>query len=121
MTTDNQQGTRCQSRWRFFLSCNRGSSAVEFALVALPVIMLVMGIIQIGIFYITQSALDNGVVQTAELLRNNFTTGSSASLPAAASLKTNVVAYGGGLIFNNSNLAVEIRQLNTLAAGGRSP
>jgi Flp pilus assembly protein TadG len=93
-----------------------GSSAVEFAIVAMPVLMLMMGVIQVGLFYVAQSSLDAGVVQTAELLRTNFTTGTTATLPAAATLKANVASSGGTMIPNNSNLAVEVRQLSTLSA-----
>lgn len=94
----------------------RGSSAVEFAIVALPVLLLMMGVIQVGLFYVAQASLDTGVIRTAEMLRNNFTTGTTATLPSAATLKENVSTAGGLMIQNNGNLSVELRQFSTLSA-----
>jgi Flp pilus assembly protein TadG len=99
-----------------FVRSRSGSSAVEFAIVATPMLMLVLGIIQIGLFYLSQSSLDTGVIKTAETLRNNFTTGTSAVLPDAATLKASVATSGGGMIANNPNLLVEVRQFSTLSA-----
>jgi Flp pilus assembly protein TadG len=99
-----------------FVGNRQASSAVEFAIVALPVLMLMMGVVQIGIYYIAQSSLDTGVIKTAELLRTNFTTGTTATLTPASTLKANVATAGGGMIQNNANLAVEVRDFSTLTA-----
>jgi Flp pilus assembly protein TadG len=101
---------------RFFYD-RRAASAVEFALVAAPFFYLLMGITQVGIFYMVQSALDTGVSNTALTLRANFNTGTTAVLLDAGTLKSSVVASSGSLIANNSGLAVEIRQLTSLASG----
>jgi hypothetical protein len=63
----------------------------------------------------TQSALDTGVVRTAETLRTNFTTGSTATSLDASALKSSVVSSAGGMI-SNSNLSVELRQLSSLSS-----
>jgi Flp pilus assembly protein TadG len=89
-----------------------GAAAVEFALVAAPFVMLLLGLLQMGLYFVAQSALDSGVTTTAETLRNNFTTGSSPTLLTAAQLKASVAA--AGLIANDSTTAVEIRQLTAL-------
>jgi len=104
---------------RFFRD-RRAASAVEFALVAAPFFYLLMGVTQVGIFYMVQSALDTGVSNTALTLRANFNTGTTAVLLDAATLKSSVVASSGSLIANNSGLAVEIRQLTSLALGNVS-
>ena len=70
-----------------FLRSRRASSAVEFAILAAPFFYLLMGITQVGIFYMAQSALDTGVIKTAETLHTNFTTGSTATLLNAAQLR----------------------------------
>jgi Flp pilus assembly protein TadG len=101
---------------RFFRD-RRAASAVEFALVAAPFFYLLMGITQVGIFYIAQSALDIGVSNTALTLRANFNTGTTAVLPDAGTLKSSVAASSGSMVANNSALAVEIRQLTSLASG----
>jgi Flp pilus assembly protein TadG len=98
-----------------FVHNRRASSAVEFAILAAPFFYLLMGITQVGIFYMAQSALDTGVVKTAEALRTNFTTGSTAPALSAGALKSNVVSSAGGMI-SSSNLSVELRQLSSLAS-----
>jgi Flp pilus assembly protein TadG len=92
------------------------SSAVEFAIVAAPFFYLLMAIMQVGIFYMAQSALDTGVANTATTLRNNFTTGATATLLDAATLKSSVVTGAGAMISNNASLAVEIRQQANLSS-----
>jgi len=97
-----------------FMRDGRGSAAVEFALVSSPFILLLVALLQMSLYFMAQSALDSGVLRTAETLRNNFTTGSSPTLLTAAQLKTDITASGGGLINNDSTAAVEIRQLTSL-------
>jgi hypothetical protein len=63
-----------------------------------------------------QSALDTGVSATATTLRNNFTTGTTATLLNASALKSSVVSGAGAIISNNSTLSVEIRQQINLSA-----
>jgi Flp pilus assembly protein TadG len=94
----------------------RGASAVEFALVSGFFLFTVIVTIQIGIYYMTQSALDAGVNATASVLRNDFASSVTPTLPTAAQLKSDVVSGSGALITNNSSLAVEIRELSLLSA-----
>jgi Flp pilus assembly protein TadG len=101
---------------RRFNRDRRASSAVEFAIVAAPFFYLLMAIMQVGIFYMAQSALDAGVANTATTLRNNFTTGATATLLDAVTLKSSVVTGAGAMISNNSTLAVEIRQQANLSS-----
>jgi Flp pilus assembly protein TadG len=100
-----------------FREDRRGSSAVEFAIVSTPFLFLLLAVVQLGVFYMTQSALESGVIRTAITLRTNFTTGTTATLPDAGSLKSSVVSNGGAMINNDGNLAVEIRQLTSLTSG----
>lgn len=48
---------------------NRGAAAVEFAIVALPFLLLVMGIIGVGLYFFTNSALQHGVESAARQIR----------------------------------------------------
>lgn len=99
-----------------FIRDRRAASAVEFALVMAPFFFLLMGVTQVGIFFMAQSALDTGVIKTAETLRSNFTTGTTATLLNAGQLKTSVSASAGAIIANDASLAVEIRQLSSLTS-----
>jgi Flp pilus assembly protein TadG len=97
-----------------FISDQRGASAVEFAIVAAPFFFLLMWILQLGIFFMAQTALDNGVISESETVRESLVAG---SLPSAASIKAGVVTAAGTLVSNNANLKVEIRALSDLTSG----
>jgi Flp pilus assembly protein TadG len=103
--------------WRRALSLvrdKRGASAIEFAIVASPFFFLLMWILQLGIYFMTQVALDNGLIAEAEIVRAALVTG---TLPSAATIKTGVVTAAGALVSNNSTLKVEIRTIADLSSG----
>jgi Flp pilus assembly protein TadG len=104
-------------RRRGLAADGRGTSAVEFALVATPFVFVMMGGVQMGIYYMTQSSLNAGVNATATTLRNSFNAAGTPSLPSGAQLKQDVVNGAGGMIYNNASTAVEIRQLSALDGG----
>ena len=54
------------ARWR---SDAQGVTAIEFALVALPFLMLLFGIIAVGLYFFTVFTLENAVEQASRLLR----------------------------------------------------
>jgi Flp pilus assembly protein TadG len=96
---------------------DRGAaSAVEFALVAMPFFWILLCVFQMGIYYMTQSSLDSGVIRTGDTLLNTFYSGVTPTIPTAAALKTQVVANSGGLIHNDSTLSVELKQFSSLGA-----
>jgi Flp pilus assembly protein TadG len=99
---------------RAFLRDPGATAAVEFAIVSSPMIVLMLGLLQMGIYFMAQSALDSGVSSTAETQRNYFYTGTSPTLLTAAQLKTSVTANSGGLLSNNSTAGVEIQPLINL-------
>ncbi len=111
---------------RRFQREDKAASAVEFALVAIPFLFLVLAILQLSVFYMAQSSLNAGVVSTANCLRTTFTTSSlpaanctfTTTTPTASTIKAQVVASSGGLIHNDSTLAVEIRQISDFGASG---
>lgn len=112
---------------------SRGSSAVEFALVCVPLVFILMMILQMGIYYMAKSSLDAGVIETADVIvcafnanSNATTTTSSISVPSSCStaasdlsgtsLKALVASQSGGLVHNDATLAVDLRGLTTLSA-----
>lgn len=106
-----------RERLRRFAGDSRGAVALEFAILALPFLTFMMATMQVGLFYITQAALDNGVLRTAEQTRVGFATGAAVTLPNAQTLKSSVVQFAGALVTNDADLAVELRQLSTLSSG----
>jgi len=92
----------------------RGASAVEFAIVAAPFFFLIMWLLQLGIYAMTQVALDNGLIAEAEIVREDLVAG---ALPSASTVKAGVVSAAGALVSNNATLAVEVRALSDLDSG----
>ena len=66
----------CRSRSRLAALASRvkqdksGSTAIEFAIVALPFLMMIFGTLAVGLFYFTTFALENAVEQAGRLIRN---------------------------------------------------
>lgn len=98
----------------------RGSAAVEFAMVCAPFVALLLIVLQMGIFYMAQSSLNTGVIAAADLLRTDFRTKPTATLPPAGTLKTTVATRAGALVRDDGNLAVEIRPLAALGSAAVS-
>lgn len=70
----------------------RGSTAVEFAMVALPFLMMLFGIIAIGLYFFTTFALENAVEQAARPFRTGQ---AQTSVPpmSAADFKTRLCSF----------------------------
>jgi Flp pilus assembly protein TadG len=111
-----QLANRLRRRWRAcpFAHDRRGASAVEFAIVVSPFIVLLLWLLQLGIYFMTQVALDNGLISEAESIRESLVAG---SLPSASTIKAGVVTSAGALVSNNSTLAVEVRTMADLDTG----
>jgi len=112
-----RQSGRCWVIWSLAASLvrdQRAASAVEFAIVVGPFFFLLTWLLQLGIFFMAQAALDNGLVSEAVAVRENLVAG---TLPSAAAIKTGVASNAGGLISNNATLKVEIRTLTDLSSG----
>ena len=76
---------RLTKKWSA-LRNDSGSAAIEFAMVALPFFMFVLGIIGVGLYYFTSNALEHGVeaasrkILTGEAQKGDLTV---AAIPAA--------------------------------------
>jgi len=62
-----------QLRRRLRRDANKGSAAIEFAMVAPVFFLLVMGTIEVGIMFFAQSSLQNALNDTARLVRTGQT------------------------------------------------
>jgi Flp pilus assembly protein TadG len=98
-----------------FLRDKRGSSAVEFAIVSIPFIFTLLFIVQMAIYYMAQSSLDAGVIQTADYLVNLY---NSTTVPSvtAGSLKTLIYSKSGGMVKNDSTFLVDLKEFSALAS-----
>lgn len=79
-------GARVVSAWRN----DRGTAAIEFALVAVPFFMFALGVLGIGLYYFTAYSLDRGVeeasrkIRTGEAQKDNVTVGQFKSMVCSA-------------------------------------
>ena len=94
----------------------RGASAVEFSIVSMPFILLLLIILQLGIYFMTQSSLDTGTIQTADALVNTYYSATTPAVLTPAALKALLFSKSGGMIRNDATLSVELRQLSGLGA-----
>ena len=97
-----------------FARDQRGASAVEFAIVAAPFFLLIVWLLQLGVYVMTQVSLDNGLIAEGEAVREDLVAG---TLPSISTIKSGVVSGAGALLSNNSTLAVELRTLADLDTG----
>jgi Flp pilus assembly protein TadG len=85
-------------------------AAIETAFLLPAFLLLVLSIVQLGIYFMMQSALDSGVLNTAAALRANVAIGSSYTPPAAGSLKASIVSKGSGIL-STAIVTTDLRQL----------
>lgn len=69
------------------LRASDGSAAVEFGMVALPFILMVFAILEIGLVFVTDSVLENATIETGRLVRTGQ---ASAQSMTAATFKTSL-------------------------------
>lgn len=109
------------------MRAREGSSAVEFAMVALPFCLMMFAILELGLVFVTDSVLENATIETGRLVRTGQ---ASARGMDAAQFKAAVCARMS--VFSAdcpTRLSIDVRvipQFNTnppdpLAGGGFDP
>lgn len=97
---------------RRFSADTRGATAVEFGLIALPFFLLVMGIITIGMQYLTAHSLEQGVEVASRQLRTGEA--QKAGLTVGA-FRQAVCNAAGVMVACDDRLVVHIRSRSTFA------
>lgn len=69
------------------LAARDGSTAVEFAMVALPFCLMMFAILELGLVFVTDSVLENAAIETGRLIRTGQ---ASAQSMTAAQFKTSL-------------------------------
>jgi Flp pilus assembly protein TadG len=102
-----------------FLKRQGGAAAIEFALVAAPVVALALAILQVSLIYFAQQALETAVEDTARLVLTNQapTLGTTTQTATAAQNKfaAALCANSPGL-FNCANLMVDLQPATSFAS-----
>ncbi len=94
------------SRW---VKDERGTSAVEFAIVAMPFFLFVLGLIGVGLYFFTMSSLAYGVEAAARQIR----TGEAQKSEVTVSEFKNLVCQAAGSYINCNKLSVLIQSGDT--------
>jgi len=94
-------------RQRLKADANKGSAAIEFAMVAPVFFVLLMGTIEAGVIFFGQSVLQNAVNDTARLVRTGQTTcwttsGGNCVTMTQAQFRTKLCSYVSTLLKNCS-------------------
>ena len=91
----------------------RGSSAVEFAIVCAPFLFTLLAILQMGIYYMTQAAIDSGVNAEADALNATFYTQATPTTPTVATLQSQIASKAGAMV-SASTLLVDLQPFSNL-------
>lgn len=92
---------------RLKADANKGSAALEFAMVAPVFFVLLMGTIEAGVIFFSQSVLQNAVNDTARLVRTGqtacyTTSGGNCVAMTQAQFRTKICSYVSTLLKNCS-------------------
>ncbi len=104
--------SRWRARLRGFLGSERGAAYVEFVIIAIPLFMLIFGIIEVGLIFWAGYELENATVAAARYVRTGQAQNGGWSVAQfQAQLCNNVV------ILTNCNTAVmiDVQTFSTLA------
>ena len=118
---------RLRACLRAYRSDEAGATAIEFAIVALPFLMLLAGIISVGLYYFQVSTIENAAWQAARAIRtgqlqqsSGTYTGLTTDAQRKAAFKTAFCARAAGLP-NCSSKSVVIVQSSTAFSGISTP
>jgi Flp pilus assembly protein TadG len=80
------QGRIARVRWPAFWRDDEGATALEFALVAPCVIILILSIIEIGVIALMSASLDTAVIAAGRTVRTGLATGPATATAFKASI-----------------------------------
>jgi Flp pilus assembly protein TadG len=105
--------------WRRFSGDQLGATAVEFALVSLPFLMLFVSIIQISLVYWVGQNLDDALQKGARTLYTGSFQGDNKAQKNTPSLLSNLRTKicAGGVAFDCNNLKVDVAVSSNFSAG----
>ena len=90
----------------------KGTTAIEFAMIALPFMMLLFGIITVGLYFFVTFTLENATEQAARLIRTGQVQTNGMS---AAAFKNEVCALAPPFVDCTNKLRVDVKSAATPA------
>lgn len=107
------RGLRLCARGRGLAGCRRGSTAVEFSIVALPFLATMLSTFEIGWFYFANSVVDAATIDAARIIRTGVAQKTAMNKQAFFTAVCPKVRPLGDC---ESRMTVEVRTFPTFAA-----
>jgi len=112
MSADRSHPQRPRSLLARFRRASEGSAAVEFAMLAMPFLGLIFGIIELGMIYLIDTTLENATVDAARQIRTcQLQQTSGATAATFKTLVCNELTWLGTACA--SNVQVDVRTFST--------
>jgi Flp pilus assembly protein TadG len=107
-------GTRRRNRFGAFIRDSKGATAVEFALIAVPFLALIAGLIQVFLLLFAQSVLENAVRVSARQILTGQVQTQDAGLSSAAAMAAfhQTVCNNANVLFTCTGLMVDVEVAN---------
>jgi Flp pilus assembly pilin Flp len=96
---------------RRFARDTSGATAIEFAILALPFLLIVLGLLEVGVQYFTSTSFESAVQRTARLMRTGQAQASKMSL---ADLRQTVCDDIFNLFDCKNNTAFQVSVLSSM-------
>ncbi|MCW2314866.1 Flp pilus assembly protein TadG [Rhodoblastus acidophilus] len=117
MLCDRMRGTRrLWAEGRRLMVASEGSTAVEFALIALPFFVVLLAIFQVAILFLAQHELETAVEKTAR----GLLTGQTQQANMTQQQFTNSVCVNLPALFTCSNLMVDLQTAGAFSSADTS-
>jgi Flp pilus assembly protein TadG len=101
----NRDAVRPSRAWRRLLAHRRGAAAVEMALIMMPLMMFIIGIIEVGYTFYVQQTLDYALYQAARQVATGQIPATVTSVPAFLSA---ALCPGISGLLDCSNISVNV-------------
>ena len=107
-------GKRRRNRFGVFIKDSKGATAVEFALIGMPLLALIVALIQTFLLFFAQSLLENAVRASARQILTGQVQSADASMTQAAAVAAfhNIVCKNAAALFTCSGLMVDVQVAN---------
>ncbi len=97
---------------RRFIKNEKGTTAVEFGLLAIPFFLLLAAIVEIGLAFFVNRMLDYAVMESARLIK----TGQAAEATmSASSFKDSVCTYMTSVLCNEDRFLVDVQSYDSFS------
>ncbi len=108
---------RTMRLWRRFGRNEKGATAIEFSLVAIPFFGLMFAILEIGIAFFAQQTLDTALQMSARLIRTGIAQEQSYD---STTFKTSI-CNRIGIMFDCGKLKIDVRPIGTFDSSNPPP